>query len=434
MRLLITAPFGYSIKNLLYSSFWENSQIKGAQEIVVITPVPVVWERYFHHLGLQNAKAEMMPEFVFRPPFDMVWELRRQRFLARYSKGTVQAKRRFLFSSRPLYALLKEVMFRLSYLLPARALGRLNYSLAPIWNDERDFDVWLSLGPSFEIEVPFARWAAEKRKAGSAMRTVAFVHSWDNLTSKGDLIYSYDRVAVWGPTMVEEVRQMHPRASWQVKAVGMPQYDGWDDYKTLKPKRPYVLYSTGHPNTVTNEPDIVRQVLKAVHAVDKNLDLIVRLHPNDTADRYKDLGEGVLVEEPGTRTEDTYDKWKPELGDIKHFAERMKSAMVVCNVASTMSIDALRSHTPVINIAFDGTEVPLAQSVARFYGYTHYSKFVTAADIPRVRSREDLEKALKEILANRAKAIEQQRAGLALHDPFEDGKAGKRLAEFTCAV
>jgi glycerol-3-phosphate cytidylyltransferase-like family protein len=113
---------------------------------------------------------------------------------------------------------------------------------------------------------------ARARKFGVPLQT--FVFSWDNLTTKGRMIPRYDSYLVWSSQMAEELLQIYPDTNAnEVIITGSPQFDmhhrverriGRAEFCKglgLNPELPIILYTTGMPNHIPYEEEVVEVLL-----------------------------------------------------------------------------------------------------------------------------------------------------------------------------
>ena len=139
------------------------------------------------------------------------------------------------------------------------------------------------------------------------------VASWDNLTNKGLLKWTPERVFVWNEIQRKEAAELHRIPADRVVATGAQLFDAWFERRPstsrkefaakvgLDPARPYVLYTCSNPAmTETPESRFVLAWLDALRADDRlrGLGVLIRPHPNDSGEWAQiDLGrhENVVV-------------------------------------------------------------------------------------------------------------------------------------------
>lgn len=117
-------------------------------------------------------------------------------------------------------------------------------------------DVIVTTGP-FQFEQP-AIFAAAKKLG---IPTLAYIPSWDNITTKNRMLFKYDGYIVWSEQIKKELGEVYPHTKNQpVYIVGAPQYDIFKQdrfYQTreefcrqqnLNPELPIIVYAIGSPN------------------------------------------------------------------------------------------------------------------------------------------------------------------------------------------
>jgi hypothetical protein len=126
------------------------------------------------------------------------------------------------------------------------------------------------------------------------VRSLLFVASWDNLSSKQQLHEIPDRVVVWNDTQVEEAMTLHHVPRERLVTTGAPSFDQWFEREPspreafcarvgLDPVRPYILYVGGSlfPAEQT-EAEWAHEWLDEVrrHSDLREAGVLFRPHPN----------------------------------------------------------------------------------------------------------------------------------------------------------
>src|SRR5690606_20602189 len=117
-------------------------------------------------------------------------------------------------------------------------------------------DVVVSTGP-FQFEQP-AIFTAAKRHG---IPTLAYIPSWDNVSTKNRMVFKYDGYIVWNEQNKDELLDVYPHARQvPVYVVGAPQFDVFflDRFKVdratfcsqqgLQAEQKIMVYSLGSPN------------------------------------------------------------------------------------------------------------------------------------------------------------------------------------------
>jgi hypothetical protein len=127
--------------------------------------------------------------------------------------------------------------------------------------------------------------------------TGIFVTSWDNLTNKGSLKFTPDRVFVWNDVQARDAVELHDIPADRVRSTGAHVFDEWFERRPsrsrseflaevgLDPAEPYVVYLCSSRNIVRpSEVEFVRDWVAALRASDderlRRMGVLVRPHPN----------------------------------------------------------------------------------------------------------------------------------------------------------
>jgi len=205
----------------------------------------------------------------------------------------------------------------------------------------------------------------------------------------------------------------------------------------LDPARPVVVYTTGTEGTIPEEPRIVDAVREALQgALGPSVQLLVRLHQLDRAERYRSLAglPGVVLDQAGRPPVGGYHDRDFDRAALEHLADTLRHADVVLNAASSISIDAAAVGTPVVCVDFDADPgVPYARSVTRFYDFTHQRPVVESGGVRRARSPGELVEAVRAYLADRTLDGEGRARLVRELCHRVDGGSGRRVGEAVLA-
>jgi len=279
-----------------------------------------------------------------------------------------------------------------------------------------------------------------------AIRTVAFVLSWDNPTSKGPFLVTPDRVIVWNDLLKQELIQYHNYKPDSLYVSGVPQFDLYthrDKFLSreaffkkcrLDPSKKLITYTTGTPGTAPFDHEVVELLYDSMQKGElrQPSQLLVRLHPKDRIEDYRrfENKSDLIIQLPGRRAS-TGNSWNPTHEDMYGLAELMLYTDVNVNVASTITIDAACFDTPIVNVAYDGfTTKPYADSCLRYLDYEHYKVVVKTAGVKIAYSNEETIRHIQSYLDDRT----QEAAGRKLIREQQcwklDGQSSRRIAEY----
>ncbi len=285
----------------------------------------------------------------------------------------------------------------------------------------------------------------------SGARRYGVVYSWDNLSTKFNGFYRFDRLAVWNDTMRREAIEEFGYREDQVAVVGPVQFDVYHGYKPTRDRAAflaehglpasarYVLYA-GIPRASTPwDGEFAQIVLDA----DPESFMLFRVHPQDHPNAHPQL-----LDHPRARVVESARSadgkgeidlrrlgfWIPQSGQAEQLAEQIYFSDAVVNVASTITLEALLLERPVVNPAYDVREGSFPVSMADYYETRHYGQVARSGAVRIVRSEEELRAAFEGGRARELHFPAEREALLSAIDPYRDGRAAERRAEDIRAV
>lgn len=291
-------------------------------------------------------------------------------------------------------------------------------------------------------ELPLIR-AARAR----GIPVVAVDTTWDNMASKRPPYLPLDRLTVWNAWMAGEATSHYAFTPDGVRVTGGTQFDVLFDADRLEgreaflhrlgldPARRLVVFASNGPTYSPDNAGYISMLVRAMRsgAIAGAPNFIVRTHPFDLAADYGGALEGYpngRVERPfaPSRQGSVYE-CLPTKAAVEHFGALMRHADVLINQASTTSLDAMATDTPVVNIAFDSRPTHPDNSISRVYGFTHYKRIVDTGAVTLTHSEDALYETLTRYLAspelNRAERLAARQAFLT----FADGASAARVAQ-----
>jgi hypothetical protein len=273
--------------------------------------------------------------------------------------------------------------------------------------------------------------------------TATFIFSWDNLTSQGRIIPSYDYYLVWNEAIRNQLLQIYSSIRpEQVFVTGTPQFDFhfrreffWTreefcSHVGADPNRPIVVYSTGMANHMPGEPTIVENIAGMLREMtDLRPQLLVRVYPKDLTGRFEqvkarnpDILFPTVPWEPAWLT--------PKIEDSYLLTNTLRHAAVGINVASTVSLELCMFDKPVINVGYNPPELDVKElDYARCYTFEHYRPVVESGAIKVAYSESEMRSMLQTALTDPQRdsllrrALIKKMFGNAL-----DGYSGVRVA------
>ena len=293
-------------------------------------------------------------------------------------------------------------------------------------------------------EVPLLRTA---RRRG--VRSMAIDASWDNFTNKLIPVRQVDRLVVWNEIMKEEAIALHGYAPEAIRIAGAPQFDPHfrartpraDFFKRIgaDPGRKLIALTTTPRSLYSHHDHVLRALVAAMHDGRLvNAQVLVRLHPRDEVDAYREFANlrHVIIEKPFRDTVKVADGLAIDVmpEHQKHLGDTLCHADVVVNVASTISVEACIFDTPVVNICFDGPgDSPYVKSARRYYSFTHYVNITSREAVRVARSPEELVAAVAAYLADPSLDAAGRKQVVLDQCQFTDGRSAERVANLVLA-
>lgn len=282
-----------------------------------------------------------------------------------------------------------------------------------------------------------------------AIPTIAYITSWDNITTKTGMIFRYDGYIVWSEQMKRELQEFYPITRTRpIYVVGAPQYDIFKQerysqtrdeffrHNDLDPKRKLVVYCLGSPNIVREDHGAIK-FIEAVYAKDSdlsNVQVIVRPHPGFFENGYTEL-ERIRKRFPQVLIQSPHRHWQKAAfqGDesIVEWVNTLRYADVVINLASTISVDAAVFDKPVVNLDFDPEPGMPNQMLVQDinHKWNHFKPVAHSGGVWNATSTEDVLCAVKTYLEQPELHREGRQWIVKYVAERVDGQAGKRMAE-----
>jgi hypothetical protein len=275
--------------------------------------------------------------------------------------------------------------------------------------------------------------------------TATFIFSWDNLTSQGRITLPYDYFLVWNESLKSQLLEMY---EWiqpeQVFVTGTPQFDfhfqpkfyqSREEYCTqigADPNRPIVLYSTGMPNHMPGEPEIVEEIADMLNEYgDENKpQLLVRVYPKDLSGRFDRLREkrpDILF--PTIAWEK--DWLTPEYEDSYALVNTLRHVDLGINVASTISLELCMFDKPVINVGYNPKSVdPKELNYANYYQFDHYRPIVESGAVEVAYNSQEMREMIKKaIIDPNCQTAQRHKLINKMFGDKLDGRSAERTAK-----
>jgi hypothetical protein len=290
-------------------------------------------------------------------------------------------------------------------------------------------DLFEELKPSlvFNASQAHSRLSIQAVQAAQWMNipTASFIFSWDNLTSQGRIIPQSDYYLVWNEELKDQLLKLYSSVtSDRVFVTGTPQFDFhfrpeyyWDRNEFClrvgaDESRPIVLYTTGMPNHMPGEPEIVEGIANILREMPElgPPQLLVRVYAKDRSGRFDDLKRkypDILFPkvpwEPAWLT--------PEYDDCYMLTNTLRYTDLGINVASTVSLELCMFDKPVINVGYGpGHCEANGVEYSRYYKFDHYRPVVDSGAVQVAYSPEDMRHFLREALLHPDRRARERKA------------------------
>lgn len=301
-------------------------------------------------------------------------------------------------------------------------------------------DVILSTGP-FQFEQPGIFSTAKKL----GIPTLAYIPSWDNLSTKNRMVFRYDGYVVWNEQAEEELYEFYPHTrNVPVYVVGAPQFDvfyneefyvDWAEFcigQGLDVGKKLIVYAIGSPNFLKEHHGAVEMAKRVAAGSLGDLQMLVRPHPiHDNAELrelFNGFGSSVRLQETPNAgkalTHRTQDREQ-----IVEWVNTFRHADVVINLSSTVTVDAAIFDKAVVNLDFDPQPGQADQQLIKDinHKWNHFKPIAESGGVWLVSDFDEMETAVRSYLDNPSLHREKRRWIVEHVCGFTDGRCGERM-------
>ncbi len=452
-KIFLSQSLGFVIKNFLMSNFYEI--LKDKVEFFIFSS-NYKEDNFLREMEKRNLKVFplLKPEPYYfwkrikgiRDGFHVAfldnetWKLKRSPLHHKMSKFDV-IKAKILLSFFKIFTGKKSLilMDKLESSLALKSKEAKYYK--KIFSEIRP-DIFFSPSPLVSSE-----WVPLQVARDMGIKTALYILSWDNLSTKQRPPFPVDYIFLWSERMKEELLKFYPGSEKiKIYITGSPQFDFYFDPKYqegkeeffkrigFSPERPLIVYSGVTPSLMPYENLIVENLISVIKEgkILKNPQLLVRLHPKDGGERYKDLMEkyrDVYFSIPGKDCKGEIDKWFPNGEEIKNLVSIVKHCDILINIASTMTVDGSILNKPVINVKYYLEKSEKPPWGVLIYETTHYKPLTFTGGFKIANSPEELVKYINIYLENPKEDEEGRKKIVEMVCGKVDGKAGERIAK-----
>lgn len=302
--------------------------------------------------------------------------------------------------------------------------------------------VVLMTGP-FQFEQPAVFTAAKQL----GIPTLAYIPSWDNVTTKNRLVFNYDGYIVWNEKVRQELLDFYPQTRKSpIYVVGAPQFDVFrrEEFRLsrrefcenqgLDPKLPIIVFAVGSPNFLKEHHGAVFLAKQVAAGRLGDVQLLVRPHPLHDNGEMSALFEGIS---PNVRLQETLNAEKrltsrtQDEKQIVEWVNTFRHADVVVNTASTVTIDAALFDKPVVNLDFDPQPGQADQQLIKDvnHAWPHFKPIAESGGVWLVDDFGEMMNAIETYL-RKPDLHRNERKWMVEHVcGYIDGKCGERMAD-----
>ena len=250
------------------------------------------------------------------------------------------------------------------------------------------------------------------------IKTVSFIFSWDNISSKGRMLGTFDKYLVWSDLMKRELLSFYPSTKDNdVFVVGTPQFEPYvlnaiyptqkkDFFKKfeLDVNKKIICYSCADSSIGKNDALHIQGILSFIKNTN-NLQLLVRTSPAEDGKRFEKLKNEfpeIIWNVPKwiqTRVNhvESWSQRLPTFEDVIDLKSILQYVDVNVNMLSTMSLDFMLFDKPVVNTVFGNKENGLYYD-QRFLNYCHLEYVIKSDAVSIARNESELHEQLNEAL------------------------------------
>lgn len=453
-RVMVILPRGEAIRNFFYTGVCKKVREEAEVLVLSVRPCERVWQLMRDECDALEELHNFREPYALRVLREIMNFSHAVRLRSEASRHRIERRMAEASDGRRIYKIWAKILAgtALSPKLCQRALESAEeHWAARTANAVNCDEVLLRWKPDLIFNASHVHGVqvrpllARARAHGIPLQT--FVFSWDNLTTQGKVIPKYDSYLVWSDTMAEELLAIYPETGQRrVKVTGSPQFDmhfnrdNWMPREQfcqllqLDHRRPIVLYTTGMPNHMPFEEEIVELVYHSLQEFEeeKRPQMLVRVYAKDLSGRFERLFERYPeIRRAPCCWESNYFTPLPE--DEKWYYNELAHCDAGINVASTVSLELLMHQKPVLNIAFDppGRNIRPC-SYERFYRYDHYVPVVESGAVRIVKNPLELKTAIRQAVEEKVtprRATAGQKLLARVFGKTLDGKSACRVAE-----
>ncbi len=296
---------------------------------------------------------------------------------------------------------------------------------------------------AFQFEQPGVFAAAKKL----GIPALAYIPSWDNVTTKNRFVFRYDGYLVWSEQTKKELREFYPAIrDYPIYVTGAPQFDIFRHRKFhqtraefcraqhLNPDLPIIVYAVGSPNFLQEHHGAIELARRIKRGELGAAQMLVRPHPihddDSLREAFREFAPQVILQPTHNAGKQVAERSQDEQ-QIREWINTFRHADVVVNLSSTVTIDAAIFDVPVVNLDFD-PQPGQAHKDLIFdinHRWNHFKPVAESGGVKLVENFDELVAAIKNYLENPALDCAEREKIVRYVCEFTDGKCAARMAK-----
>jgi hypothetical protein len=303
-------------------------------------------------------------------------------------------------------------------------------------------DVVITTGP-FQYEQPAVVAAA--RNLG--IPVLAFIPSWDNVSTKNRMVFKYDGFIAWSDQTREDLHRFYPDScEVPIYVVGAAQFDVFFQKRFhltreafcadsgLRPELPIIVYAVGSPNFLKEHHGALDMAARVARGDLGDVQMIVRPHPlHDNGAMESQLREFYprVVVQKTAQVDLALNARSQDECQIKEWVNTFRHADVVINLSSTVAVDAAILDRPVVNLDYDPEPGQPNQRLVKDvnHSWTHFKPIAESGGVWLANDPEEVVEAVTTYLSNPGLHRDRRRWIAEYVCQHLDGRSGERMAE-----
>ncbi len=244
------------------------------------------------------------------------------------------------------------------------------------------------------------------------IKTICYIQSWDNPSTKGYALFKPDIILTWTELMRNEIKNYMDYPIKKTYAVGSPLFK---DHKLDENRNESILFATKSPKTYPHNSFISEMI--AIEAKKNNIDFTVRIHPLAITQKFINESDKILK----LSKKYGFKVLLPNIDSNKNLLNKdydkiandsFYESTLFISVFSTMNLESVNLGINTINIDFQDEErkdISPRMDIKYDRRQVHNARALSYGCIRNVRSRTELIVAIKDHLLSKKYSTDVKR-------------------------